>query len=85
MADGRSTKIFMPSDLTGIVSSLGLVSEALGIGNATPVDDSPKEAPAPAADPCLDNHESRGSKDAAESGQTIAADLYRTTDNMRDL
>ena len=85
VADGRSTKIFMPSDLTQIVSTLGLVSESLGIGNAMPVDDSPKEAPSAAADPCLDNHESRGSKDAAESGQTIAADLYRTSDSIQGL
>lgn len=40
VADGRSTKIFMPTDLTAVVSSLGVAAESLGIGNATPVDDS---------------------------------------------
>ena len=75
----------MPSDLTGIVSTLGLVSESLGIGDATPIDHSPKEEPAPAADPCLDNHESSLSKDAADAGRSIATDLYRAKDNLSEL
>ena len=85
VADGRSTKIFMPSDLTGIVSTLGLVSESLGIGNATPVDDSPKPSASAPEDPCLDNHESGVSKDAAMTGQFIESQIGRTADSISDL
>lgn len=53
VADGRATKIFIPSDLTGVVSSLGVAGEVLGIGNATPVDTSAKKAPTPPEDPCI--------------------------------
>ena len=85
VADGRSTKIYMPSDLTQAVSSLGLVSEALGIGDATPIDHSEKPQPAAPADPCLDNHKSGLSKDAAATGQEISSDLSRATDAISDL
>jgi len=85
VADGRSTKIFMPSDLTKTVSTLGVVSEALGIGDATPIDHSEKEMPAAPADPCLDNHESGISKGAAEAGREIFSDLSRTADALSDL
>lgn len=33
VADGKASKIYMPTDIAGAVSSLGLVGEALGIGN----------------------------------------------------
>lgn len=37
VADGNATKIFMPTDLSSIVSSLGLISEGIGIGDSTPI------------------------------------------------
>lgn len=37
VADGKATKIYMPSDITQLVSSLGVIGESLGIGDATPV------------------------------------------------
>lgn len=40
VADGRATKIFMPTDLANIVSSLGVVGESLGIGDSTKIDTS---------------------------------------------
>ena len=54
VSDGRATKIYMPTDLSGIISSLGLISEGIGIGDATPIDRSapPKQALEP--DPCCD-------------------------------
>lgn len=42
VSDGRATKIYMPSDLSNVISTLGVAGEALGIGDATPVDTSPK-------------------------------------------
>ncbi len=71
VADGRATKIYMPSDLSSIVSNLGVAGEALGIGDATPVDHSPKPVPAPKADPCVDEETSAGGKAAAAATSVI--------------
>ncbi|MDO4804224.1 MAG: SPFH domain-containing protein [Lachnospiraceae bacterium] len=57
VSDGRATKIFMPTDLSGVVSSLGLISEATGLGDSTPIDKSPKPKPASRADVCCDDDE----------------------------
>ncbi len=72
VADGRATKIFMPSDLTGIVSTLGVVGESLGIGDATAIDRSPKPQKAADADLCCDDDEKgAGTKDAAAASAYI--------------
>ncbi len=57
VSDGRATKIYMPTDLTGVISSLGLAAESLGIGDATPVDKSAKPQPKAAIDECCDDDE----------------------------
>lgn len=57
VSDGRATKIYMPTDLSGVISSLGLAAESLGIGDATPVDKSAKPKPNAAADECCDDDE----------------------------
>ena len=54
VSDGRATKIYMPTDLSGVISSLGLISEGIGIGDATPVDPSARPKQMPAPDPCCD-------------------------------
>ena len=55
VADGNATKIFMPADISNIVSTAGIVGETLGIGKAAA--EKPKaEAPAP-EDPCCDEEE----------------------------
>ena len=75
VADGRATKIYMPSDITNVVSTLGVVSEALGIGDATPIDTSPKkEKPIP-VDPCVDEDTSAAGVEAAITTAKIHADL----------
>lgn len=43
VADGRATKIFMPTDLTSIVSNLGVIGEALGVGDSTKIDTGAKQ------------------------------------------
>ena len=58
VADGRATKIFMPTDLSDVVSVIGAVGETLGIGDASPVDTSAKPVPAPPGDPCHDGSSS---------------------------
>lgn len=75
IADGRATKIFVPSDISGVVSSLGMAGEALGIGDATKVNTSPRPVPAPAADPCIDEETGRGGVEAAKSTQTLKRDM----------
>lgn len=55
VADGNATKIFMPADISNIVSTAGIVGETLGIGKGAA--EKPKaEEPAP-EDPCCDEEE----------------------------
>ncbi|MBP3895083.1 MAG: peptidase, partial [Mogibacterium sp.] len=75
VADGRATKIYMPSDITKAVSTLGLISESLGIGDSTAVDKSEKAKAVPAADPCINKETSREGRRAADVGADIQADL----------
>lgn len=71
VSDGRATKIYMPSDIAGMVSSLGLAGEALGIGDAEKIDKSAKEKPAPEQDPCIKPETSAGGREAAATTQAI--------------
>lgn len=79
VADGRATKIYMPSDITNAVATLGVAGEALGIGDATKVDTTPKaptKAPAPVVtDPCIDDHTSTEGRMAAAASAAIQADV----------
>ena len=75
VADGKATKIYMPTEITKAVSTLGMVSEALGIGDATPVDRSDKAPVQAKADPCISDETSAGGKHAAEVGEEIRVDL----------
>ncbi|MBQ1368117.1 MAG: SPFH/Band 7/PHB domain protein [Firmicutes bacterium] len=75
VSDGRATKIYMPSDLTNIVANLGVAGEALGIGDYTPIDKSPKPQPKIEEDPCIDEETSAGGIQAAATTQAIQAEL----------
>ena len=75
VADGRATKIYMPTDISKVVSTLGVVSEALGIGDSTPVDTSAKPTPEPMVDPCIDNGTSAEGREAASTGARINSDI----------
>ena len=79
VADGRATKIFMPSDLSSVVSTLGIAGESLGIGSSTPVDDSPKPDPVPEMDPCLNDLTSIGGIDAARTTAKINMEMEQHT------
>ncbi len=78
VADGRATKIYMPTDLTSIVSSLGIAGEALGIGDATAIDKSAKPAPAPKADPCIKETTSHEGRHAAMVTEQIEMDIAKS-------
>ena len=75
VADGRATKIYMPTDITKAVASLGVVSEALGIGDSTPVDTSAKPKAPDEADPCLHDDTSKEGRAAAVTGNVIRTDI----------
>ena len=75
VADGRATKIYMPTDIAGIVSTLGVVAESLGIGDSTPVDNTAKPASRHAADPCVDEETSKEGRKAAATGDAIRIDV----------
>lgn len=76
VADGRATKIFVPTDLTGVVASVGTIGEVLGVGGATPIDRSAKTAAPKAADECCDEEgRTKETKEiAAEAAKRRAAE-----------
>ncbi len=55
VADGNATKIFMPADISNIVSTAGVIGETLGIGKTAAEKEKPAEAEA--ADPCCEDEE----------------------------
>ena len=77
VADGRATKIYMPSDIASAVSSLGIIGEALGVGQATPIDASPKEKPPLDDDPCLHENATDASKSASLTARALKQDVER--------
>lgn len=74
VADGNSTKIIMPSDIAGIVSGIGTMSEAWRFGQ-----DAPAKKPVPPTksrkDPCLNDGSSHISHGAARQGAAVQRDL----------
>ena len=75
VADGRATKIYMPSDIAGVVSTLGVIGESLGVGDATPVDHSEKPKPVIQDDPCINEETGKGGIDAYLTTETIKNDV----------
>ncbi|MGX8704523.1 MAG: SPFH domain-containing protein, partial [bacterium] len=56
VADGRATKIYMPTDLTNVISSLGLVGESLG--DRLPIEHLPENAEKNTSEVGQDTHTS---------------------------
>ena len=77
VSDGRATKIYMPSDLSNIITNLGVAGEALGIGDNTPVDKSPKPEKALESDPCIDEETGTGGREAAAATAYINREVSR--------
>lgn len=80
VSDGRATKIYMPSDISSIIASLGVVGESLGIGDATKIDTSPKPVKAIEPDPCIESNEdaSNVTKDVHEANEKMQRELEKT-------
>ena len=57
------------------MSTLGVVSESLGIGDSTPVDKTEKHAKKQEADPCINEGTSREGRKAADTGDAIRVDV----------
>ena len=72
VANGRSTKIFLPTDLTGVVSHLGVAAEILGTPAATKEEADPVKVVEP--DDCCD--------DGEKSKETV--DAVQTADDIQD-
>ncbi len=90
VADGKSTKIFMPSDLTGLVGTLGVAGEALGLHDKANAEKAAKElaeekalkahkAAMNAVDPCLDEDSSKGGKAAAFTTNSFSTEMSDLT------
>ncbi len=79
VADGRATKIFMPTDVTKTVSSLGVIGEALGIGDSTEIDKSEKPHEEAKEDYCCDDVTGNVSAEAALTGASIEQDIANHT------
>lgn len=75
VADGRATKIIMPSDISNVVSSLGVAGEVLGIGDATPINKAPKKTVKLKEDPCITPKTSPGGQEAAFTTSVIDAEV----------
>ena len=63
VADGNATKIFMPSDITGLVSTLGVVGESL---SKTPVYEKKEKVKEKPIDDCAPHHKSDVSRNIIE-------------------
>lgn len=63
VADGNATKIFMPSDLTNLVSTLGVASEAIKPSS----NKKPEAVKLKTEDPCMTHHTSDVSKSILEN------------------
>lgn len=81
VSDGRATKIFIPNNLTDLVSSLGAAGEAMGIGDATPIDRSPKKKTPVKPDPCISPETSAGGVDAAVVSGAMQAEMHDRATN----
>ena len=68
VADGKATKLYMPSDIASVVTSLGVAGEALGISGSASSAEDPRDS---TEDPCIDHHHSPVSKEAASTNQNI--------------
>ena len=86
VADGRATKIFMPSDIASIVTSLGVAGEALGIGQAMDVDHS-KKPQKDIRDDCCDNDDdyerSYVTEEAVETNERLTQEVEMTPGERR--
>lgn len=82
VANGNATKIFMPTDISSLVSTLGIVGESLGIGDSTAIK-SKAEAPKPDNnDPCLSRAVTETSFETSAANAEFREEAARVSDTL---
>ncbi|HAJ74338.1 MAG TPA: peptidase [Lachnospiraceae bacterium] len=84
VADGRATKIIVPSDISSAVASLGVAGEVLGIGDHTAIDKTPKVEQSLRNDPCITERTSAGGREAAFTTAMIDSQLRKKAEDGID-
>ena len=74
VADGQATKIYMPSDLAGIVASLGIVGDSLGFDGVRSASKKPRRKDL-LDDPCVSEETGKGGVEAAIASEAIMEDV----------
>ena len=82
VSDGRATKIYMPTDISSVISTLGVAGEALGIGDAQKINHLPKEAAPIKSDPCLDHNQDASA--ASKQAYMTNAMMQKSLEERRD-
>lgn len=67
IADGNATKIFMPTDISRLVSMSGVFGEVMGIGSATPVGEKPVSVISGQDECCNDGEKSEVTQEIVEN------------------
>ena len=82
IADGNSTKIFMPTEISSLVSSLGVMGEALGIGDSTDIKKKDKPKEKEYEDACLDRASTDTAFVTSAVNKEIRDDMQEITENL---
>ncbi len=82
VANGNATKIFMPNELSSLISTLGIVGESLGIGNSLEIKDKPKVLKPEIDDPCLDRATTKTAYETAETNKNIQSNVTQTYNEL---
>ena len=77
VADGRATKIFVPTDIASVLTSAGAIGEALGVGDYMKIDKTARPSGADILDPTAKDTRSHISDKAHEATSKIAEDVSR--------
>lgn len=75
IADGNATKIFIPSDISDVLSTIGAANELIGEKNAMPTLKKPTPKPPVVNDPCLHENVSTITRNAAQTTTEINHDV----------
>ena len=75
VADGRATKIFVPSDISSVLTSVGAIGEALGVGDSTQIDMSEKSEDRSRLDPTASSNRSYITEEVQNSAEQIDSEM----------
>lgn len=81
MADGQATKIYMPTDMTQLLTAAGVIGDALKTGQEKAAVRAASDRRT-AGDPCVDEETSAGGKDAARASSAIQDEVQRMSQDF---